>query len=222
MTRPVLLDLFCGAGGAAVGYYRAGFDVVGVDIKLQPRYPFAFVQADALEYLGEHWLEFDAFHASPPCQRFSALRTMPNVVREYPDLIAPVRFMFRKHGRPWVIENVPGAPLQNPVCLCGTMFNLRCGSRPLYRHRMFECSFGEILTPPHDHRSEACIGVYGHSGGRSSRDGTPRSTTAERRVAMGIDWMTGAELSQAIPPAYTEFIGHRLMQELEASCAPSH
>ncbi len=212
MTRPRLLDLFCGAGGAAMGYHRAGFDVVGVDIKHQPRYPFEFVQGDALDFLREHGGEFDAIHASPPCQRFTALRTMPHA-KEHPDLVAPTRELLVATGKPYVIENVPGAPLLNPVILCGTAFGLNANGRQLRRHRLFETNVEVGLVSPCNHKP-GTVGVYGHSGGHSSRDSTLLSSAAERREAMGIDWMTNAELSQAIPPAYTEFIGRRLMEEL--------
>lgn len=231
--RPRLLDLFCGAGGAAMGYHRAGFEVVGVDIKPQPRYPFEFHQADALEFLREHGHEFDAIHASPPCQKFTALRTMPNA-KEHPDLVAPTRELLIATGKPYIIENVPGAPLDHPVVLCGSAFGLGTGDAELRRHRLFETNWTLGLVPPCQHYSRGrAIGVYGghgrdrrrirpatvsvtgHAGGRSVRDGTQQFSTVERAEAMGIDWMTGAELSQAIPPAYTEFIGRRLREELD-------
>lgn len=205
-----LLDLFCGAGGAAMGYYRAGFDdIVGVDIKPQPRYPFAFVRADALEYLAEHGHEFDAIHASPPCQRYSSLKS--KTTREWPDLIDPTRHGLIASGRPWVIENVMPAPLRHGVVLCGSMFGLRT-----HRHRRFETSF--LILQPTLHIGKS-----------------PRTTTKARRKdfadgcfisvtgdvgsyvgvpAMGIDWMTGNELSEAIPPAYTEYVGRHLLDDI--------
>jgi len=230
-SRPLLLDLFCGAGGAAMGYYRAGFDVVGVDIKPQPHYPFRFVQGDALNPPVD-LSRFDAIHASPPCQAHSALKSMWNA-REHLDLIEPTRAMLEGSGLPYVIENVPGAPLKHLTVLCGTSFGLGVGDAELRRHRLFETSFCIGLVPPCAHYSRgrvigfygghgrdrrrvkpATIGVYGHGGGSSKRDGTRQFNVAERREAMGIEWMTGAELSQAIPPAYTEFIGRQLLEAL--------
>ena len=233
MSRPRLLDLFCGAGGAAMGYHRAGFEVVGVDIAPQKRYPFRFVQADALAYVREHGHEFDAIHASPPCQRYSALRSRHGD-RDYPDLVAPTRDALNAAGLPWVIENVPGAPLLSPMLLCGTMFGLVTESGELWRHRLFETSWPcAVLTPPchHTARPIRCygggglysrnppprrvVGISGHTGGRELRRAgcTPRSGIEERRAVMGIAWMTRDELSQAIPPAYTEFIGRFLLTE---------
>ena len=233
-----LLDLFCGAGGAAMGYSRAGFEVVGVDHLPQKHYPFEFHQADALEYLAEHGREFDVIHASPPCQRFSTMRKGRWRDREHQDLIFPTRVSLLKQGRPYIIENVPGAPLVDPLTLCGTMFGLQTkhGSQ-LRRHRICECTFPVALTPPCQHQIGASvigvygggqhpqrrripktIGVYGHSGGSSKRDYLDFScfTVNDRRAAMGIDWMTGAELSQAIPPPYTEWIGKQVVAAIAA------
>ena len=249
LTRPRLLDAFCGAGGCSMGYHRAGFDVVGVDLKPMPRYPFEFHQGDALEFIREHGHEFDVIHASPPCQAFTALRTMPNA-KEHADLLTPARALLKQIGRPYVIENVPGAPMQDHIMLCGSMFGLGTGDAELRRHRLFEVNPPILLTPQCCHGSRmigiygghgrdrrrtrpATVGVYGdgngrdyrrqpvtvtvtgHAGGKSVRDGTQQFSTDERREAMGIDWMTGDELSQAIPPAYTEFIGRHLIQVLE-------
>jgi len=225
-----LLDLFCGAGGAAMGYHRAGFDVTGVDNVPQKHYPFEFIQADALEYLAEHGHEFDVIHASPPCQAHTALRTMPNA-KVHIDMIPSTRALLRESGKLYVIENVPGAPLMGTFVLCGTMFGLHttCGAE-LWRHRYFETNWDIGLVPPCQHRENGgkVIGVYGghgrdrqrvvtvtgNAGGSSHRDGTQQFSTTERRIAMGIDWMTNAELSQAIPPAYTEFIGRQLRRAL--------
>lgn len=210
--RPRLLDLFCCAGGAAMGYYKAGFDVVGVDIKPQPRYPFEFIQADVLRLDPAFIASFDAVHASPPCQRYSiTAKLWPD--RDHPDLVAPTRAMLIAAGLPYVIENVPGAPLLHPVTLCGTMFGLRT-----FRHREFECSFF-LLTPPHAmHRGTTnssrtyssfatgadMICIAGHNFRR--QDGAE---------AMGIDWpATREEIAQAIPPAYTRFIGERLLDHV--------
>ena len=232
---PRLLDLFCGAGGAAMGYHRAGFEVVGVDIKPQKHYPFEFHQADALEYCAEHGRGFDVIHASPPCQAYTPLKAMWNA-RRHPDLVAIAREMLIALGRAYVIENVPGAPMENFITLCGSAFGLGTGDAELRRHRQFEVYPPILMVPPchHGYRSMTTIGVYGHSGGLSLRSraraigvygghgrdrrrklANPQNfPTLARAEAMGIDWMTGAELSQAIPPAYTEWIGCQLMRLL--------
>jgi DNA (cytosine-5)-methyltransferase 1 len=192
-----LLDAFCGAGGAAMGYHRAGFDeIVGVDIKPQPRYPFTFVQGDALEYVKAHGHEFDAIHASPPCQAFTTARVIHG--REHPDLLTPTRWALGVTLRPWIIENVPGAPMLADVVLCGSNF----GEPRLKRHRWFELGFHKplVLLPPCAHDDDNIISVFGHGG-------HIYHGVAEWREVMGIDWMNRDELSQAIPPAYTEFIG---------------
>jgi DNA (cytosine-5)-methyltransferase 1 len=210
MTRPILLDLFCGAGGAAMGYHRAGFDVVGVDIKPQPHYPFEFIQADALTFPLDG---FDAIHASPPCQPFTrgqALRR--GKASEKPDLVAATRDRL-KGGVPWVIENVPGAPLRFPATLCGSMFGLA-----VRRHRLFESS--ELIWPlrPCQHREQGRpVGVYhtmndqvkgiDHSTGKTVYGGRTAATVEEGGAAMGIDWMTWDEMREAIPPAFTEWVG---------------
>lgn len=217
MTRPRLLDLFCGAGGAAVGYHRAGFDVVGVDINPQPHYPFEFHQADALTFPLDG---FDAIHASPPCQAFTAYRRTGNV-GTYPDLIAEVRGLLHSSGAPWIIENVEGAPLLAPLLLCGSMFTM-----DVRRHRLFESS--ERLEAPLWSCRHGIWGPDRFPGGRSrERTGSSRGRVRKtieigswdiplprQREAMGIDWMTGNELSQAIPPAYTEWIGAQLLRAL--------
>lgn len=198
-----------------MGYHRAGFDVVGVDIRPQPNYPFEFQQADALEYILElagcaNGL-YDAIHASPPCQRYSRLMTtMPQRRGEHPDLVEPTRTLLRKAGLPYVIENVHGAPLERgAVMLCGAMFWLRT-----YRHRWFETSH-LMMRPEHPkHVIKSDAGLrrkeYFLAGGFISVVGNVGSYCGP--AAMGIDWMTGEELSQAIPPAYTEFIGRQLLQ----------
>ena len=230
ISRPRLLDTFCGAGGCSMGYYRAGFDVVGVDINPQKNYPFEFHQGDALEFIAEHGHEFDVIHASPPCQVHSVMtkRWGRDTIQNHVDLIPAARAVLKAAGKPYVIENVPGARscLITPVMLCGTMFGLGANGAQLRRHRYFECSFFVGLTPPcqHDQSSSIgvygggqhpkrrrTIGVYGHSGDYSKRDGHKAFGVDARREAMGIDWMTQAELSQAIPPAYTEYIGKRIM-----------
>jgi DNA (cytosine-5)-methyltransferase 1 len=224
-ARPRLLDLFCKAGGAAVGYHRAGFDVVGVDHEPQPRFPFAFHQADALDFLRGHGREFDAIHASPPCQAYTVSRTRSKHRKRHQDLVGPVRKLLGEAGRPWVIENVVGAPLYFAAVLCGSMFGLGAAGddgtfRPLRRHRLFESSF-LLLSPGCACGSGEKIGVYGNGGGWANRHDPDRrgykGHVGESRAAMGIDWMTIAELSQAIPPAYTEFVGRQLLSALGGS-----
>lgn len=210
MTRPRLLDLFCCAGGAAMGYHRAGFDVVGVDIKPQPRYPFAFVQGDALEYAAAHGHEFNAIHASPPCQGYSRMRHITG--REYPMMIEDVRNALRAAGKPYVIENVEDAPLIDDILLCGTMFGLKT-----FRHRKFEMSFF-MMAPPHI--THAVFGKAAPQGRPTTVDRQYITVTGNfsgietAKQAMGIDWMSRPELSQAIPPAYTEYIGRHLIEVL--------
>src|SRR5665213_897898 len=214
-----LLDLFCCAGGAGVGYSRAGFDVVGVDLNPQPRYPFPFVQADALTLDTAFVASFDAIHASPPCQSYSDLAKRNGNADAWPRLVEPVRAMLVKSGLPYAIENVDGAPLRDAVVLCGTMFK---GLRVI-RHRLFEASF-LIMTPPHGmhpkvHTFDKRKSHYGKTD--DMRDfvqvtGGGNCTIAAARDAMGIDWMTKNELNEAIPPAYTQFIGEQLLPILTA------
>lgn len=207
-----LLDLFCGAGGAGMGYHLAGFEVVGVDIKPQPRYPFAFVQADCLK-LPFDLEEFDVIHASPPCQAHSDMKSMWNA-KKHLDLVPPIRAMLEATGKPFVIENVEGAPLICPLTLCGSMFGLRTEGAELRRHRLFEINWDMPLVPPCSHgREPRVIGVYGgHGRDRRRIANTQDFSVAARREAMGIDWMTGTELSQAIPPAYTLFLGQQILK----------
>lgn len=205
MTRPRLLDLFCGAGGAAEGYSRAGFDVIGVDVESQPSYPFEFIQADAGAFpLGG----FDAIHASPPCQRFirSGLVDKSKTV----DLLTPTRERLVEADVPWVIENVPGAPMRGDVVLCGSMFGLA-----VRRHRLFEFDQPTIIVTATCDHSRPVAGVYGHPHGkRGAWPGMLPSTHQSWSEAMGIGWMTSTELAQAIPPAYTMLIGAALIQRL--------
>lgn len=230
MSRPLLLDLFCGAGGAAMGYHRAGFDVVGVDIKPQPRYPFRFIQADAMTFPLEG---YDAIHASPPCQAFSTLRVMPNA-RRHDDLLTSTRARLHSIYAPWVIENVVGAPVEtrppsffsdsSGVLLCGTMFDLHNGSHELRRHRLFEST--TPMVQPDCRHARPVIGFYGdHARTRQRTIAGNRNrggdiTGSSRKLAlvkelMGIDWMAWPEANQAIPPAYTEFVGRQLLAALE-------
>jgi DNA (cytosine-5)-methyltransferase 1 len=218
--RPLLLDLFSGAGGAAMGYYRAGFDVVGVDHRPQPRYPFRFIQADALEYVSEHGHGYDAIHASPPCQAYSSCQKLKNVRTDHPNLLPLVRQLLERIGLPWIIENVIGAPMaRSSVMLCGLQFGLK-----LFRHRLFESSI-LLLSPGHIPHGKRRIGIGGYScpfgnGGRSynstrkSRTPPDHCNKAAWQRSLGIDWMIRNELSQAIPPAYTEFIGRQLIAAL--------
>lgn len=216
--RPLLLDLFCGAGGAAVGYHRAGFDVFGVDIAPQPHYPFDFVQDDAVAYLARYGRYFDVIHASPPCQAYSVTSGMPKH-REYPKLIETIRDALIVTGRPYVIENVMGAPLHTVIVLCGAMFGLR-----VYRHRSFESSH-MIFQPGHVPHIPGQLGGYrkGLLPRKAPRDWDGFITVAGNnfyldaaRRAMGIDWMQRSELAEAIPPAYTEYIGAQLINILRA------
>lgn len=215
--KPCLLDLFCCAGGAGVGYRRAGFDVVGVDIKPQPNYPLPFIQADVLKLDPRFIAFFDAVHASPPCQSYSDLAKRNANGHRWPRLIEPVREMLLRSGLPYVIENVEGAPLFNPIVLCGTMFpKLR-----VLRHRLFEANF---LIPPLAHNKHPKVHTFdkrkSHFGKTDEwKDfvqvtGGGNCTLAAAREAMGIDWMTKGELNEAIPPAYTEFIGRELLRHL--------
>lgn len=218
MNRPRLLDLFCCQGGASQGYVNAGFDVVGVDIDPQPRYPFKFVQADAIEFFTNHAHQFDAWHASPPCQAHTnAQKIMGNYHR---DFIVPTRRMFAEANQyrvrngatavPWVIENVPGAPLIQPGELCGQMFGLET-----YRHRLFETNWD--YTPPshmpHSARTTKMgrapvDGEYMHIVGNFS--GVDRG-----REVMGMPWANRNGLREAIPPAYAEHIGRQLIVHLD-------
>lgn len=215
-----LLDLFCGAGGAARGYQRAGFYVVGIDNRPQPHYPFPFIQADALEYCAAHGHEFDVIHASPPCQAYGAMRNVNDargIPNRHPDLIEATRKALVQTGRPYVIENVQGAPLKTQIVICGYSLGLK----RLARHRHFESNL-LLLSVPCTHRGREVIGVYGarpdghRVGPKRYKLTFTASSIDEARELMGIDWMTWDELREAIPPAYTEFIGRQLIQALGA------
>lgn len=225
--QPRLLDLFCGAGGATKGYQNAGFHVTGVDIKPQKHYcGDEFYQGDALEILMDlavGWTsKFDAIHASPPCQAYSMLRQVhPSL--EYPDLIEATRDLLNQTGLLYVIENVTGSPLNPTVILCGSMFGLGSGERQLRRHRLFETNF-PMLQPECQHEGYS-LGVYGHGSWENNvsrpeqetRRGGYQGTKAEKAEAMGIDWMTNDELTQAIPPAYTEFVGQQMLAQIRVA-----
>jgi DNA (cytosine-5)-methyltransferase 1 len=212
MSKPKLLDLCCKAGGMSMGYHLAGFDVTGVDIEPQPHYPFKFIQADATKLDIEFLREFDLLSASPPCQNYSELNARHK--RQYPALIEPIREMFIESGRPYVIENVEGAPLINPITLCGSSFGIR-----VQRHRIFETSFF-FLAPLCDHawqNNDKIFDIYEH--GRWFKSGVVRvygkgGGKGEKYwgEAMGIDWMTRDELAEAIPPAYSKYIGEQFLK----------
>lgn len=218
-----LLDLYCGAGGAAMGYSLAGFDVVGVDIKDQPRYPFEFYNGNAIEFLKAHWQEFDVIHASPPCQRYSVASKSHNGKAEsHPDLVDPTRRALKETGLPWVIENVMGAPLKNPVILCGTMFE---GLRVI-RHRQFESNVALTAPPCAEHplcytmdKRKPHYGQLDEMQAFVMVNGGGNCSKAAAADAMGIDWMHKTEMNDAIPPAYTEFIGLQIAAALKADRA---
>jgi DNA (cytosine-5)-methyltransferase 1 len=243
MSKPRLLDLFCGAGGAAMGYHRAGFEVVGVDIKPQPHYPFEFHQADAMGILAAilspvaadersvwRWPgRFDVIHASPPCQAYSITKHAYH--REHPDLVPATIRALMVSGVPYVIENVVGAPLPDAVTLCGSMFDLTAPDHyigqpvQLKRHRLFQSSAMILAPGPCRHVKGVRVGgVYGGAWSKNrTLDPTVKRTGGYappddvQRELMGIDWMTRAELNQAIPPAYTEWIGRQLLAAIEAA-----
>lgn len=199
------LDLFCCAGGASMGLHRAGYEVIGVDIEPQPRYPFTFVQADALKPPFD-LRAFDLIWASPPCQRYTMAQNAAKNAHAHPDLVPPVRDMLEAAGVPYVIENVVGAPLRNYFMLCGLSFGLK-----VKRHRIFESNV-HFLTPPCPSHNQDYYVIFGHEV-RNRRHGSAagrKNKIAEGRKAMGIDWMTRGELSEAIPPAYSEFIGRAM------------
>lgn len=207
-----LLDTYCKAGGAGVGYSRAGFDVVGIDIEPQKHYPFVFHQADAIEYIKAHGHEFDVIHASPVCKGYSAMAALyPG--KKYPDQVAELREVLKSTGKHYIIENVVGAPLKNYVMLCGSMFGLR-----VYRHRLFECNPPIYFGPMACNHWAKASGAKSMAGKRKSAEiltVTGHSFILEdAREAMGIDWMNQAEISQAIPPAYTEFIGKKMIENI--------
>lgn len=190
-----------------MGYYQAGFgEIVGVDINEQPRYPFGFIRGDALQVLREIGGDFDVIHASPPCQAYAITNNIWKKSESYPDLVAPTREILQEIGKPYVIENVPGAPLNNPITLCGVMFDLH-----VIRHRLFESN--QFLFQP-EHQPHKFRASYG----RSPKNGEYYTVSGHfgdvkgARKAMGIEWMRRSELAQAIPPAYTKWIGEQLLR----------
>lgn len=214
--KPVCIDLFCKAGGASMGYFAAGFRVIGVDIQDQSRYPFEFVKGDALTMLPELVERYrpTVVAASPPCKRHTSLKHFS--APHHLDLIAPTREALKATGLPYVIENVAGAPLEDPLWLCGTQFGLRAGDRWLKRHRGFESNIPLTAPGPCECRGKSIGGVYG-AGGRGQMTRGYKYPIPEARIAMGINWMAGAELSEAIPPAYTKWIGLQLMEHVQSA-----
>lgn len=224
MTRPLLLDLFCCEGGAATGYHAAGFDVVGVDIAPQPRYPFPFIQSDAVAFVTSlSWLElqqFGAIHASPPCQRWAAGYIPARDAR--PDLIAVTRAALRATGLPYVIENVRGAPLVDRVMICGGGLGMTHGDWQLHRHRYFESPV-PLVGVPCSRQARRTMSVVGNgtpSGSR--RPGLPDPTMAQRRALMEIPWASRRGVSEAIPPRYTEHLGWQLMAAVRHRASTEH
>lgn len=225
VVRPLLLDLFCCAGGAATGYHRAGFEVVGVDIEPHPNYPFDFVLADALAFTRDIVaakalygnVAFEAVHASPPCQAFSIATLHHGAAQasKHPDLVDPVRQLLRNLGLPSVIENVAGAPIRHDLTLCGEMFGLR-----VHRHRYFELDGWFAMQPRH-----APHNLGGARDNCHIEEGYARQVVgnyanhADAADAMGINWMNHRELAESIPPAYTKFIGEQLMTHVLADRA---
>lgn len=217
MSKPKLLDLFCGGGGAGMGYHRAGFEVIGVDLSPQKHYPFKFVQADALAYVAQYGWMYDAIHASPPCQAHSKARRLAGKnAKEHLDLIPQTRFWLRTIGLPYIIENVENAPLLNAITLCGSQFP----PLKVYRHRMFETSFNAVAPKHMPHNDDTPPAGRGRSSKgfiSLTSGGITGVSQSERFAAMGADWMTNAELNQSIPPAFTEYLGRQLMQVVVSS-----
>jgi DNA (cytosine-5)-methyltransferase 1 len=216
-----LLDLFCGGGGAGIGYARAGFEVTAVDIRPQPRNPFLELhQADALDVLDdvEYCRGFDLIHASPPCQRYGPLHAQTcRGVCTHPDLVGRVLESLERIGRPWVVENVEGARsrMRDPLTLCGSMFGLGHGGRVLRRHRLFESSHPLTAPGPDACAGRPVVGVYGSGGGwtrTAPGGGGVKVSGPDAAAALGIDWTTHqATLAEMIPPAYTEHLGRQLV-----------
>ena len=217
MMRPRLLDAFCCQGGASRGYQRAGFHVTGVDIDPQPRYPFPFIRGDAVAYIRDHGHEYDAIHASPPCQASTALTHGTNKGRVYPQLIPATRELLKLTGLPYVIENVQGSAVRRDLTLCGEMFRLE-----VIRHRYFECEGFPVVQPRHlAHRGRVAgmrhgewftgpyFAVYGNGGGKG--------TVNQWRQAMQIDWTHDRkEIAEAVPPPYARLVGAQLLDHLTA------
>ena len=214
VSRPKLLDLYCCGGGAGYGYEQAGFDVTGIDIEPQPKHRGKFIQADAIEYLKAHFHEYDVIHASPPCQAYSmASMQFRKAGKEYVDLIEVTRMELIKTGKPYIIENVPGSPLINPIELCGSMFGMRT-----YRHRLFESNM-KLQAPEHPKHIAPNAKM-----GRPVKDGEfiqyvgHFSGVKLVQKMTGLHWLGQGELAQSIPPQYTKYIGRQVMVALFYAC----
>jgi DNA (cytosine-5)-methyltransferase 1 len=210
-----LLDLYCKAGGASKGYANAGFEVTGIDIKKQKRYPFTFIQADCLDVLQDldYLRTFDVIAASPPCQTHSAtkhLRVAQGKTTDKVDLIPQTREALVASGVPYVIENVPGSPLINPVQFCGSYFGLK-----VRRHRLFESNVTLVGSPCKHKEQGKPVGIYGSMRDEIPGGGHTAKTIEQAREAMGIDWMIWGELVEAIPPVYTYEIGKQLILTID-------
>lgn len=203
-----VLDLFCGAGGASMGYNRAGFEVTGIDLKHGKRYPFTYRRMSVLDLKPEDLQEYDLIHSSPPCQTYSItknLRIAQGKSTDKQDLIEPTRELLKASGKPYIIENVVGAPLINSIRLCGSAFGLK-----VRRHRLFESNM-PLSGIACDHKSQGRpVGVYGSLNDEIPNGGRTAKTIQEGRTAMGIDWMIWGELVEAIPPAFTKYLGDQV------------
>jgi DNA (cytosine-5)-methyltransferase 1 len=209
-----LLDLYCGAGGASAGYAAAGFDVTGIDLKHGKRYPYNYIRGDVLEYLQDfNFLRsFDVIHASPPCQTHSItqhLRNAQGKTTNKVDLIPQTRAALIASGKPYIIENVPGSPLINPVQLCGSSFNLK-----VRRHRLFESNMPIEGTTCNHNAQGRPVGVYGSLNDQIPNGGKTAVNITEARQVMGIDWAIWTELVEAIPPVYTDYLGAQIVSWL--------
>jgi DNA (cytosine-5)-methyltransferase 1 len=208
-----LLDLFCGAGGASEGYVRAGFEVTGIDIKHGKRYPHKYIRGDVRDYLNPEFLnQFDVIAASPPCQTHSITQHLRNAQGKTTakiDMIPETRQALIESGKPYIIENVQGSPLINPITLCGSAFNLK-----VRRHRLFESNITlEGSLCKHKEQGKP-VGIYGSMRDQIPNGGHTAKTMDEAKEAMGIDWMIWGELVESIPPIYTEYIGKQIISRL--------